>query len=82
MPRVYELPTHLQVEDTLIAGLTARRFLRLIIQENAPKIVHYKSELKNDSELIIKSFNKLAPVVQQAVRDYSKNSKFLNPSDF
>ena len=31
MPRVYELPTHLQVEDQLIAGLTARQLLRLVI---------------------------------------------------
>ena len=31
MPRVYELPTHLHVADVLIAGLTARRLLRLII---------------------------------------------------
>ena len=31
MPRVYELPTHLQVEDVLIAGLTARKLLRLMI---------------------------------------------------
>ena len=31
MPRVYELPTHLQVEDVLIAGLTARQLLRLMI---------------------------------------------------
>ena len=31
MPRVYELPTHLQVEDQLIAGLTARQLLRLAI---------------------------------------------------
>jgi hypothetical protein len=31
MPRVYELPTHLQVEDDLIAGLTARQLLRLMI---------------------------------------------------
>jgi len=31
MPRVYELPTHLQVEDELIAGLTARQLLRLMI---------------------------------------------------
>ena len=29
MPRVYELPTHLQVEDQLIAGLTARELSRL-----------------------------------------------------
>jgi hypothetical protein len=31
MPRVYELPTHLQVEDQLIAGLTARQLVRLAI---------------------------------------------------
>ena len=31
MPRVYELPTHLQVEDQLIARLTARQLLRLVI---------------------------------------------------
>ena len=31
MPRVYELPTHLQVEDTLILGLTARQLVRLMI---------------------------------------------------
>ena len=57
------------------------RFIRLIIQENAPKIVRYKNDLKNDTALVIKSFKNLAPVVQQAVRDYSKNSKFLKPSD-
>jgi hypothetical protein len=31
MPRVYELPTHLEVEDTLIAGLTARQLVRLML---------------------------------------------------
>jgi hypothetical protein len=31
MPRIYELPTHLQVEDVLIAGLTARQLLRMMV---------------------------------------------------
>ena len=31
MTRMYELPTHLQVEDQLIAGLTVRQLLRLVI---------------------------------------------------
>ena len=31
MPRVYELPTHLQVEDVLLIGLTARQLLRLTV---------------------------------------------------
>jgi hypothetical protein len=30
MSRVYEVPTHLQVEDALIAGLTPRELLRLV----------------------------------------------------
>jgi hypothetical protein len=31
MPRIYELPTHLEVEDVLIAGLTARQLVRLLV---------------------------------------------------
>jgi hypothetical protein len=30
MSRVYEIPTHLQVEDALFAGLTPRQLLRLV----------------------------------------------------
>jgi hypothetical protein len=29
MPRIYEVPTHLNVEDTLLLGLTARQLVRL-----------------------------------------------------
>jgi hypothetical protein len=63
-------------------GNVEYHFLRLVIQENAPKIVKYKSDLKNDTELVRTLFKKLAPVVQQAVKDYSKNSTFLKPADF
>jgi len=31
MPRVHELPTHIQVEDVLVAGLTVRQLVRLLI---------------------------------------------------
>lgn len=31
MPRIYELPTHLEVEDVLIARLTARQLVRLMV---------------------------------------------------
>jgi len=57
-------------------------FLRLTIQEHAPKIVKYRAELETDKQYIIKSFKNLSPVVQQAIIDYSKNSKILNPEDF
>jgi hypothetical protein len=29
MPRIYEVPTHLNVEDTLLLGLTPRQLVRL-----------------------------------------------------
>jgi len=57
-------------------------FLRLIIQEQAPKIVKYKTDLDNDARIIKKSFIKLPQVVQQAVLDYTKISKVLNAADF
>jgi hypothetical protein len=57
------------------------RFLRLIIQENAPKILNYKNNTRNDAELIRTSFKKLEPVVQQAIKNYSKTSTFLKPTD-
>lgn len=53
------------------------RFLRLMIQENAPKIVKYKNDIENDNRLIRNSFKKLSPVIQQAIKDYSKKSKVL-----
>ncbi|MEP7110170.1 MAG: hypothetical protein ABI760_19395 [Ferruginibacter sp.] len=62
-------------------GNVEYHFLRLIIQEKAPKIVKYRSNLKRDTEMVTTLFKKLPPVVQQAVRDYSKKSAFLKPAD-
>jgi hypothetical protein len=56
---------------------TEYRFLRLVIQENAPGIVNYRSDLDRDNMFIHLHFQELSPVVQQAVRDYSKHSKVL-----
>jgi len=56
-------------------------FLRLAIQENAPKIVKYKADLEKDKEYIIKSFKNLLPAVQKIITDYSKTSKILSPED-
>lgn len=57
-------------------------FLRLTIQEHAPKVVKYSAELENDKQYILKNFKDLSPVVQKVIIDYSKNSKILNPEDF
>lgn len=58
------------------------RFLRLTIQENAPKQVKYKTNIDEDKKMIIKSYKNLLPAVQNAVIDYSKNSDILKPGDF
>lgn len=57
-------------------------FLRLIIQEHAPKITKYRAQVTEDSEYIKKNFSSLPPAVQDIVKDYSKTSNILHPSDF
>ncbi len=54
-------------------------FLRLIIQEHAPKIVDYRNNINADITSIRSNFKSLPPVVQQAITDYSKKSKVLKP---
>jgi hypothetical protein len=56
---------------------TEYRFLRLIIQEHAPKIVKYRNELEKDSKWIRSNYNNLSPFLQQLIIDYSKESKVL-----
>jgi translation initiation factor 2B subunit (eIF-2B alpha/beta/delta family) len=58
---------------------TEYSFLRLIIQEHAPKIIDYSNNIKNDIAAIRSNFNTLPQVVQQAISDYSKKSKVLKP---
>ncbi|MEO7307704.1 MAG: hypothetical protein ABIR78_09425 [Ferruginibacter sp.] len=60
-------------------GNTELIFLRLIIQEHAPKAVNYHNNLENDVAAIRSNFKTLPPVVQQAISDYSKKSKVLKP---
>jgi hypothetical protein len=53
------------------------RFLRLMIQENAPGILGYKSNEEKDSEFIRKSYKSLLPDLQHVIADYNKKSKVL-----
>lgn len=61
---------------------TEFRFLRLLIQENAPNIVKYKKNLDEDKAMIIKNYKSLPAIVQSAVVTYSKTSKVISPQDF
>ena len=58
------------------------RFLRLIIQEHAPKITKYNKAIDEDAAFIKKNYRQLSPEVLQALKDYSQGSKVLKPQDF
>lgn len=53
------------------------RFLRLIIQENAPGILNYNDDIAEDSRYVNQVFDTLSPVVKNAAMDYGKRSKAL-----
>jgi hypothetical protein len=58
-------------------GNVEYHFIRLIVQENAPKILGYRDDLKSDAQLVKNSFKMQSPELQQIIRDYSETSKVL-----
>jgi hypothetical protein len=56
---------------------TEYRFLRLMIQENAPGFLGYKNDLEKDSAYIRKTYKSLPSDLQQAILRYNKKSKVL-----
>lgn len=58
------------------------RFLRLMIQENAPRALKYGSQLEADRQYIVKHYRNLSETVQKAILNYSNTSKVLSPQDF
>ncbi len=57
-------------------------FLRLIIQEHAPKVVKYSSNIADDAAFIKKNYKNLSSEVRNILIDYSQTSKALKPQDF
>lgn len=53
------------------------RFLRLMIQENAPKIVKYNTNIEEDASFIKDNLNQAVKEVKSAITDYAKVSKVL-----
>ncbi len=58
------------------------RFLRLIIQEHAPKVTKYNKNIAEDAAFIKANYKKLSPDVEKILIDYSQTSKALKPQDF
>ncbi len=61
---------------------TEFHFLRLVIEEQAPKIVKYNTHLEKDKLFVQNNFKNALPVVQHAILDYCKSSKVLHIEDF
>jgi hypothetical protein len=57
------------------------RFLRLIIQENAPGFLAYNNNIQEDKNSIINGFSKLDIELKNIILEYSKQSKILQTSD-
>lgn len=74
----------IKMETALMAdnANTEFHFLRLAIEEHAPKIVKYHSDIEKDKALVLNNFKNLPPAVQHAILDYCKNSKVLHKEDF
>lgn len=73
-----KLETALQADNNNVEY----HFLRLIIEEHAPKIVKYRADIPADAQLIKREYKNLPSAAQRAVLDYSKSSKALHPQDF
>ncbi len=53
------------------------RFLRLIIQENAPKVLKYNSQISTDADFVKANFDKLPKDVKAAATNYAASSPTL-----
>lgn len=53
------------------------RFIRLCIQEKAPKVVRYRGQIQEDKALLIEHFSSLPQDVRNYVRDFAKTSEVL-----
>lgn len=57
------------------------RFLRLSIQEHAPKILKYNKNLDEDKKMIISAYAKMDPDLKKVIKNYASSSKIINQDD-
>jgi hypothetical protein len=74
----------IKLETALMADNenTEFHFLRLAIEEHAPKIVKYHSDIEKDKVVVVKNFKNQSPAVKHAILDYCENSKVLHKEEF
>jgi hypothetical protein len=57
-------------------------FLRYMIQENSPGFLGYNANLEDDKKKFVSNYSNFEPVIQEAIRNYSKTSKTLSSIQF
>lgn len=58
------------------------RFVRLSVQENAPKIVNYREDLESDKSFILKKYPQIKdPTIKELIKKYSKDSKVFSEEE-
>lgn len=74
---------HEQLENQINAqpNNVELRFIRLCIQENAPKIVRYNGQIEEDKAMVIEKFSTLPSEVREFIADYAKTSEVLSPDE-
>ena len=71
----------LEVEITKDSTYVNFRILQLIIQENCPAFLKYKSNIDDDANIVQGSFSKFSNQLQDVLLNYAKNSKHLKLKD-
>jgi hypothetical protein len=54
------------------------RFLRLVIQENTPKILKYKLNIDEDVKIVINTYKSQDAAVKKSIKKYAEKSEHLS----
>ena len=57
------------------------RFIRLTIQENAPKLLKYNKNIAEDKGLVVAEFKKMGAELRACVLDYAGQSRILKKEE-
>lgn len=71
----------LEVEIAKKPTNTEYRFLRLAIQEHAPKVLKYNKNKDADKKAVIEGYKNLDPELQKIIKNYASGSAMLKVDD-
>lgn len=71
----------LEAEIKVYPDIVEYRFLRLAVQENAPKILNYNKNIEEDKAEIIANYEHLNSSLKVHIQEFASTSDNLNPSE-